>query len=61
VKAGDVITYHKVINIKYNLETGRAVIKLGEFSKDKADLVIRTDGINSVIRRHLLGTKNFCS
>jgi 2-polyprenyl-6-methoxyphenol hydroxylase-like FAD-dependent oxidoreductase len=59
-EAGDVITYHKVTIIKHNLETGKAVVQLGDFGKDKADLVIRADSINSVVRRHLLGTENFC-
>ncbi|KAF7184138.1 hypothetical protein CNMCM7691_004697 [Aspergillus felis] len=59
-EAGDIVTYRDVTDIKHNRETGRAVVKLGEFGEDEADLVIGTDGINSVVRRHLLGTENFC-
>jgi 2-polyprenyl-6-methoxyphenol hydroxylase-like FAD-dependent oxidoreductase len=58
-EAGDVVTYCEVTTIRHNLETGKAVVKLGEFGEDEADLVIGADGINSVVRRHLLGTENF--
>lgn len=59
-EAGDVITYREVTIIKHNLETGKAVVQLGDFGEDEADLVIGADGINSVVRRHLLGIENFC-
>jgi 2-polyprenyl-6-methoxyphenol hydroxylase-like FAD-dependent oxidoreductase len=52
--------YYEVITIKHNLETRKAVVKLGEFGEDEANLVIRVDGINSIVRRHLLGSENFC-
>jgi 2-polyprenyl-6-methoxyphenol hydroxylase-like FAD-dependent oxidoreductase len=58
-EAGDVVTYCEVTAIKHNPETGKAVVKLGEFGEDEADLVIGADGVNSVVRRHLLGTENF--
>jgi 2-polyprenyl-6-methoxyphenol hydroxylase-like FAD-dependent oxidoreductase len=59
-EVGDVVTYREVTTIKHNPETGKAVVKLGEFGEDEADLIIGADGINSVVRGHLLGTKNFC-
>ncbi|KAH3345832.1 hypothetical protein KXW94_009014, partial [Aspergillus fumigatus] len=59
-EAGDVVTYREVTIIKHNLETGKAVVQLGDFGEDEADLVIGADGINSVVRRHLLGIENFC-
>jgi 2-polyprenyl-6-methoxyphenol hydroxylase-like FAD-dependent oxidoreductase len=59
-EVGDVVTYREVTTIRHNPETGKAIVKLGEFGEDEADLVIGADGINSVIRGHLLGPENFC-
>jgi 2-polyprenyl-6-methoxyphenol hydroxylase-like FAD-dependent oxidoreductase len=58
-EAGDVVPYCEVTAIKHNLETGKAVVKLGEFGEHEADLVSGADGINSVVRRHGLGTEIF--